>query len=130
MSVGAPMISDVAFRLSQAGDMIGMDFECTDGRTRSVALPIATLPKLIAGMMWAGAESAERRPSPPLSLSEREILHDGARTITDWRVSPAPDGDGAILEVESGVGLVCLRLPVIAARLLGLALQEASGNLQ
>lgn len=129
MSVGAPMISDVAFRLSQAGDMIGIDFECTDGRTRSVALPVSSLPKLIAGMMAAGAESAERRPPPPIPLAERELLHDGARAITDWRVLPGAGGE-VVLEAECGVGRVCLRLPLVAARLMGLALQEASGGLQ
>lgn len=123
------MISDVTFRISNTGDMVGMDFEGADGRTRSVMLPIATLPKLIAGMMWAGAESAERRPAAPLSLGERETLHDGARMMTDWRVTPAPGERDTMLEIESGAGLVCVRMPREAVRLLGLALQQAAGDL-
>jgi hypothetical protein len=81
-------------------------------------------------MMWAGAESAERRVTPPLPLVERETLHDGARQMTDWRVSPAPDGRDAMLEIESGAGLLCVRVPRDAARMLGLALQKAAGGLQ
>lgn len=127
---GAPMISDVTFRLSEAGDMVGIDFECTDGRTRNVMLPINTLSKLIAGMMWAGAESAERRPTAPVSLGERELLHDGARAMTDWRVTRAPGGRDAILELESGAGLVCVRVPPDAARMVGVALLQAAGDLQ
>jgi hypothetical protein len=129
-AAGGPTISDVTFRVSQGGEMIGIDFECTDGRTRSVALPAASLAKIIAGLLWAGAESAERRPTPPLPLAERDILHDGARMITDWRVTPAPGGGDAILEIESGAGLVCVRVPMIAARLMGLALKQAAGDLQ
>lgn len=127
---GLPAISDVTFRISDAGDMIAIDFEGADGKVRSVALPVSTLPKLISGMMWAGAESAARRVTPPMSLAERETLHDGARRMTDWRVSVAPDGDDAMLEIESGAGLLCVRAPREAARLLGLALQQAGGNLQ
>jgi len=124
------MITDVTFRLSNAGDMVGMDFECADGKTRSVMLPVSTLPKLLAGMMWAGAESAERLPRAPLPLSDRETLQDGARAITDWRVTPSLDRRDAMLELESGVGHLCVRVPGTAAMLLGLALQRAAGDLQ
>jgi hypothetical protein len=129
MSVGSPVITDVAVRLSDGGDMVRIDFECNDGRTRTVALPVAVLPKLVGGMMAAGAEAAARRPTPPLSLAERELLHDGARTATDWRVTPAPGGRDVMLELEAGAALVCLRVPALAARLVGLALQGAAGDL-
>lgn len=127
---GAPMITDVTFRLSNAGDMVGMDFECGDGKTRSVMLPVSTLPKLIAGMMWAGAESAERRALAPVSIADRETLQDGARAVTDWRVTPADDSRDALLEIESGASRVCVRVPGTDAMLLGLALQRAAGDLQ
>lgn len=127
---GAPLITDVTFRLSQEGDMVGMDFECGDGRTRSVMLPVSTLPKLIAGMMWAGAESAERRPGAPVSPTDREMMQDGARVVTDWRVMPADDRRDALLELESGASRLCVRVPGTDAMLLGLALQRAAGDLQ
>ncbi len=129
-SPGVPMITDVTVRISDAGDMLALEFEGSDGKVRSVALPVSTLPKLISGMMWAGAESAERRMTPPLPLAERETLQDGARRLTDWRVSPAPDGRDAMLEIESGAGLLCVRIPHEAARMLGIALQKAGGELQ
>jgi len=127
---GAPLITDVTFRLSREGDMVGMDFECADGRTRSVMLPVSTLPKLIAGMMWAGAESAERRALAPVSLADRETLQDGARAVTDWCVTPGEDRRDALLELESGASRLCVRVPGTDAMLLGLALQRAAGDLQ
>jgi hypothetical protein len=125
-----PTVNDVTVRISDTGDLIALDFEASDGRTRSVALPASSLPKLISGMMWAGAESAERRMTPPLSLTEREALHDGARAMSDWRVAPAPDRRDVMLEIEAGAGLLCVRVPADAARLLGLALQKAAGDLR
>lgn len=127
---GGPEITDVTFRLSQAGDMIGIDFECSDNRTRSVMLPVASLPKLVAGLLWAGAESAERHPAHPLSMDERERLQDGARAITHWRVAPAPEKDTALLEIESGAAHAVFRVPGTSAMLLGLALQRAAGDIQ
>lgn len=124
-----PMITDVTVRISDSGDMFSLEFEASDGKVRNVALPVASLPKLISGLMWAGAESAERRVTPSLPPAERETLHDGARGLTDWRVSPTSDGRAAVLELESGAGMLCVRVPPLAARLLGLALQSAAGDL-
>ncbi|KAF0187247.1 MAG: hypothetical protein IV086_04895 [Hyphomonadaceae bacterium] len=124
-----PMITDVTVRISDAGDMFALEFEGSDGKVRSVALPVSSLTKLVSGLMWAGAESAERRVTPPLSLAERETLQHGARTMSDWRVTPSADGRDTVLEVESGAALLCVRVPPVAARLLGLALQAAPGDL-
>jgi hypothetical protein len=105
---GIPVIADVTFRVSQDGAMIGIDFECKDGQTRTVALPAADLSKMLAGFIWAGDECAARRPPPPLSLPVHEALRDGARTATHLRI--ADSGGEQFLEVSVGAAHLVIRL--------------------
>lgn len=105
---GIPVVSDVTFRISADGAMIGVDFECKDGQLRSVALPIVDLNKMIAGFIWAGDESAARRSPLPVSPVERDALRDGARGVTDWRIVDA--GGEQFLEIAVGAAFMSLRL--------------------
>jgi hypothetical protein len=105
---GIPVIGDVTFRISADGGMLGLDFECKDGQVRSVALPVSELNKLLAGLIWAGGESATRRPPAPVPDALRDVLRDGARTVTDWRISDA-NGE-QFLEISVGRAFFCLRL--------------------
>ncbi len=105
---GIPVVSDVTFRISADGGMIGLDFECKDGQVRTVALPVAELNKLLAGFIWAGNESAARRAPAPVRPEVREALRDGAREVTDWRIVNA--GDEQFLEISVGAAFLCLRL--------------------
>jgi hypothetical protein len=105
---GIPVISDVTFRISADGAMVGVDFECRDGQVRSVALPIGELNRMIAGFIWAGDESASRRPPEAVPQEVREVLRDGARGVTDWRIVDA--GGEQFLEVSVGAAFVSLRL--------------------
>lgn len=107
--VGIPVISDVIFRISPDGGMIGIDFECRDGLVRGVALPVEELTKMLAGFIWAGAESAARAAPAPLDDRLRHQLRDGARPATDWRIL---EGQGEqFLEISVGAAHLCVRLP-------------------
>lgn len=105
-----PVVQDVTFRLSATGDMIGVDFECRDGQTRALALSVAALPKVVAGFMWAGAESAVRRPPPVVTTPMRDALEAGARAVSAYRVVTQPNGEDRLLELRSGAAVVCVRL--------------------
>jgi hypothetical protein len=105
---GIPVISDVTVRISADGAMLGLDFECRDGQVRSVALPVTELNKLLAGLIWAGDESAARRLPEPVAPDLRETLRDGARGVTDWRIVDA--GGEQFLEVSVGAAFMSLRL--------------------
>ncbi|MDX2234931.1 MAG: hypothetical protein NW200_10585 [Hyphomonadaceae bacterium] len=105
---GIPIVSDVTFRVSADGAMIGVDFECKDGRVRTVAIPVGDLNKLLAGFVWAGDESANRRAPRPMAPPDRDALRDGARGVTDWRIVDA--GGEQFLEVSVGAAFLCLRL--------------------
>ncbi len=107
--VGIPVVSDVTFRVSADGDMIGIDFECLDGAVRSVALPVSDLSKMFAGFLWAGDESALRRYPGPVDDATRDLLRDGARPATDFRIVDA--GGEQFLEVTIGAAHLCVRLP-------------------
>lgn len=106
---GVPVISDVTFRVSADGAVIGIDFECRDGQVRSVALPVVDLNKMLAGFVWAGDESAQRRGPQPVAPAVRDVLRDGARPVSDWRIVDA-DGE-QFLEISVGSAFLCLRLP-------------------
>lgn len=106
---GVPVVGDVTFRISADGMMIGIDFECRDGQVRSVALPIAELSKMLAGFIWAGGESAQRKFPMPLDDRARELLRDGARPASEWRVAEARGEQ--FLEVSVGAAHLCIRLP-------------------
>ena len=106
---GIPIVTDVTFRVSEDGAMIGMDLECRGGEIRSVAIPVADLSKLFAGFAWAGDESASRRSPAPIDAATRERLRDGARQVTDWRVVTA--AGERFLEVTIGAAFLCVRLP-------------------
>jgi hypothetical protein len=123
-----PIVDDITFRLSEGGEMVGIDFECRDGSTRALAMSIAGLPKLFAGLLWAGAESGMRRPAPALPPAVREALHDGARELTGWRVSQSLDGSDAILELESGAAVFCIRVPSAWLRDLGHHVSGGAGE--
>lgn len=107
--IGVPVISDVTFRVSADGAMIGIDFECRDGQVVTVALPAADLSKMLAGFMWAGDESAQRRFPDALEPRLREVLRDGARAATDWRMTEVRGEQ--YLEVSVGAAHLCVRLP-------------------
>lgn len=107
--IGIPVVSDVTFRVSETGDMIGIDFECLDGAVRSVALPVADLSKMFAGFLWAGDESAARRFSGPVDDALRDRLRDGARPATDFRIVDV--GGEQFLEVTIGAAFFCVRMP-------------------
>ena len=106
---GIPVITDVTFRVSEGGDMIGLDFECRDGAVRSVAFPAGDLSKLLAGFLWAADDSAARRFPPPVDIATRERLRDGARSATDWRMVRI--GSEQYLEVTVGAAFLSIRLP-------------------
>ena len=106
---GIPVISDVTFRVSPDGAMVGVDFECKDGQTRSVAVPAADLSKMLAGFLWAGDECALRRGPPGLSLAVHEGLRAGARTASHLRIADGGDGE-QFLEVSVGAAHLVLRL--------------------
>ena len=107
--IGIPVVSDVTFRISENGDMIGIDFECLDGAVRSVALPISDLSKIFAGFLWAGDESAQRRFPGPVDTAMREQLRDGARPATDFRIVDV--GGEQFAEITIGAAHLCVRLP-------------------
>jgi hypothetical protein len=107
--IGVPVISDVTFRVSADGAMIGVDFECRDGQTVTVALPVADLSKMLAGFLWAGDESALRRFPDAPEARLRDVLRDGARPATDWRIIEARGEQ--FLEVSVGAAHLCVRLP-------------------
>ena len=106
---GIPVVTDVTFRVSEGGDMIGMDLECRDGAVRSVAIPAVDLTKLLAGFLWAGHESAMRRFPTPIDDATRERLRDGARPATDWKMIQI--GSEQYLEVTVGAAFLSVRLP-------------------
>lgn len=106
---GVPVVSDVTFRISADGEMIGIDFECRDGQVRAVALPAADLSKMLAGFVWAGDESALRKYPGALDTRVREALRDGARPATDWRIVEVQGEQ--YLEVSVGAAHLCVRLP-------------------
>lgn len=106
---GIPVITDVTFRVSADGNMIGIDFECRDGQVRGVALPVADLSKVLAGLVWAGDESALRKYPDPIDSRVREALRDGARPASDWRMVEV--GGEHFLEVSVGAAHLCVRLP-------------------
>jgi hypothetical protein len=99
----------VTFRVSADGMMIGVDFECRDGQVRSVALPVAELSKMLAGFLWAGGESAQRKFPVPLDDRGLEVLRDGARPASHWRVVETRGEH--FLEVSVGAAHLCVRLP-------------------
>jgi hypothetical protein len=110
-----PVVQDVTFRLSQSGDMVGVDFECRDGQTRSLALSVAASPKVLAGFLWAGAESAGKRPAPAISQVTREAMQDGARTVSGYRVTTDSASGDRVLELRCGAGAVCVRVDAAMA---------------
>lgn len=119
-----PLVEDVTFRMSQRGDAIGFDLECRDGQVRRLIFPIDTLPKLLAGFLWSGAESAARvAPTPPTD-DLRERLQDGARLATAARLVRIEGVDEVILELEVGAALFAVRLPDGWAETLGVSLLE------
>jgi hypothetical protein len=105
-----PVVQDVTFRLSATGDMIGLDFECRDGQTRALALSVAALPKVMAGFLWAGAESGARRPPPVVTAPMREALEGGARALTGYRVVATANGQDRLLELRSGAAVLCVQV--------------------
>ena len=108
-AAGIPVITDVTFRVSEGGDMIGMDFECRDGAVRSVAFPAVDLSKVLAGFLWAGHESGARRIPTPVDDAMKERFRDGARPATDWKMVQI--GPEQYLEVTVGAVFLSVRLP-------------------
>ncbi len=107
--IGIPVVSDVTFRVSENGDMIGIDFECLDGAVRSVALPVSDLSKMFAGFLWAGDESALRRFPGLIDEATRDRLRDGARPARDFRIVDV--GGEQFAELTIGAAYLCVRLP-------------------
>lgn len=108
-ATGIPVVTDVTFRISEGGDMIGMDFECRDGAVRSVAFPATDLSKLLAGFLWAGDESATRQVPSAVDEALKARLRDGARSASDWKI--ARYGGEQYLEVTVGAAFLSVRLP-------------------
>lgn len=107
-SSGLPLVTDVSFRINDAGDVFAIDFTCADGELRGVALPVTALPPLLAGVLWTGAESARRRRAAPLDHLDLRRLFERAPHATS--VSAGPATDGVILAVEVGAAGAAVKI--------------------
>jgi hypothetical protein len=113
------LVRDIVFRMSEGGDAIGFDLECQDGSMRRMVFPVSSLPKLLAGFLWCGAEAAQRAQPPAVDEPMRERLQDGARTATKARLLRIEGVDDVVLEMEVGAALFAVRLPGTWAQTLG-----------
>jgi hypothetical protein len=111
-----PIVEDVAFRMSEAGDFFGIDFHGRDGQMRSAAFSTVVLEKLIAGCLWTAAEAGLRGVPSALTEEMRHVLQEGAPVVTDVRLVPQHPNGGAVLELSVGAGAAVLRMPPEALR--------------
>jgi hypothetical protein len=119
-----PLVEDVTFRMSAKGDAIGFDLECRDGSVRRLVFPIDTLPKLLAGFLWSGAEAADRAAPPKVSEEFKSALQDGARLASGARLIRLEGVRDVVLEMEVGAAVFAVRIPDTWAETLGVALLE------
>lgn len=106
---GLPLVTDVSFRINDAGDFFAVDFTCADGEVRGVALPVASLSNLVAGVLWTATQAARRRPAAPLDPQVAQDLCARAPAVAAATASPAGGGE-VLLALEVGAAGVALRL--------------------
>jgi hypothetical protein len=116
-----PVVTDIEFRVSEGGDFFGMDFRARDGAVRSIAFPMSTLPSIVSGCLWVGADAGRKRPQATLHDQVRAAAREAAGPVTQWEI--VPKGGGAVLEFRIGAGLVCLELSPPALKALAVSLQ-------
>ncbi len=105
---GLPLVTDVTFRISDAGDFFAVDFTCADGEVRGVALPVTALTRLVAGLLWTGAESGRKRAPPDLEDEDVERLREHAPSIT--AIAAGRAAQGLTMAIQIGAVSMAVRL--------------------
>lgn len=113
-----PTVTDVTFRINDAGDLFVMELGCAGGAAHSVSLSSTALVKLIAGAVWTAAEAGRRRAVPALSPRLRTHMLANAPSVDS--IGGAFEGPDPVVEFQVGAAPVALKLP----RAVALALAE------
>jgi hypothetical protein len=103
-----PVVTDLAVRITENGDFVGLDLACGDGRVRSIALPAPLVAKMIAGFLWSGEEAARRGGA--IILPNAAIGHLQSAAPTAGKVEIVGQGGAGVLDFDVGGTHVCIRL--------------------